>query len=298
MPIPLTVKVNEDFVLDAGTYEDFAGSNGMELLLRPPKTTMYHQVLAYLREKPDPRDQSSSGAADYEGVAAAAATLRWGSYLAVLLDREKRLWSAVKSPNTSRISDEEMARINIEASAALAEWVELYRTDRSQRLYFKLVNRAVAYLPMAKRKLKLKPTEFVALAQPEFATEILKLSAAECVQRLRADARRFASRIFANALTNHAWRNGPVEAIHGGGFQGYPLDQRRMSTTEERDLMTFASERLALGMMVCGRFRHERPTRPWPDQVLPYGLAGMLLITPSQWSLTESSREVRLPVAN
>jgi hypothetical protein len=29
--------------------------------------------------------------------------------------------------------------------------------------------------------------------------------------------------------------------------------------------------------------------------VLPYGLAKMLLITPSRWTLTESSREVRLP---
>ncbi len=56
-----------------------------------------------------------------EGVAAAALTLRWGSYLAVLLDRDKSVWNEASSPSTGRISDEEMARINIEASAALAE---------------------------------------------------------------------------------------------------------------------------------------------------------------------------------
>ena len=61
--------------------------------------------------------------------------------------------------------------------------------------------------------------------------------------------------------------------------------------------MAFASERLALGMAVCLQFALERPQRPWPEQVLPYGLAEMLLITPSRWTLTESSREVRLPAS-
>ena len=55
------------------------------------------------------------------------------------------------------------------------------------------------------------------------------------------------------------------------------------------------SEPLALGMTVCLRLTLEQPRRPWPEQVLPYGLAEMLLITPSMWTLTESSHEVRLP---
>jgi hypothetical protein len=55
--------------------------------------------------------------------------------------------------------------------------------------------------------------------------------------------------------------------------------------------MVFASERLAIGMMVCRQFS----ARAWSEQVVPYALAGMLLITPSQWTLTESSRQVRLP---
>jgi len=48
-------------------------------------------------------------------------------------------------------------------------------------------------------------------------------------------------------------------------------------------------------MTVCLHFATEYPARSWPDQVLPYGLAEVLLITPSGWTLTESSREVRLP---
>ena len=112
---------------------------------------------------------------------------------------------------------------------------------------------------------------------------------------MRGDADRHPSRLFANALLNTAWRNGPIENIHAGQFRGYPLDQRRMTHAEERELMAYASGRLALGMAVCQQFALEQPSRPWSEQVLPYGLAELLLITPSRWTLTESSREVRLP---
>ncbi len=60
--------------------------------------------------------------------------------------------------------------------------------------------------------------------------------------------------------------------------------------------MAFANERLALGMTVCLQFAMEQPRRPWSEQVLPYGLGEMMLITPSGWSLTETSHEVRLPL--
>lgn len=52
MRVSLTVRVNQDLVLDAGTCEEIAGSGGSELLIRPPRTTLFRQVLAYLREKP------------------------------------------------------------------------------------------------------------------------------------------------------------------------------------------------------------------------------------------------------
>jgi hypothetical protein len=51
--------------------------------------------------------------------------------------------------SSSRISDEEMARINIEASAALAEWIDIYRADPGRRQYTQLVDRAVYYLPIS-----------------------------------------------------------------------------------------------------------------------------------------------------
>lgn len=292
---PLQVRVNDELVLDAGTCEEVPGPHGPELLLRPAETTLFHQVLAYLQAKPDPPGRPSGSRVGREGVAAAALCLRWGSYLAVLLDRDKPVWSEVHTTTTSRISDEEMARLNIEAAAALAEWIDLYRDDPGGERYAQLVNRAVFYLPMPRKSSKLKVIEFAALAEPEMAARVVQAADSLRRERVRTDAERYPSRILANALVNTAWRNGPVEKIHAGGFRGYPLDQRRVTPGEERELMACVSERLALGMTVCLQFGMERPRRSWPEQVLPYGLAEMMLITPSRWTLTESSREVRLP---
>ena len=77
-----------------------------------------------------PREGDMAGSmVGREGVAAAALTLRWGSYLVALLDHDKPVWPEVHAQMTSRISDSEMARINIEASAGLAAWIELRRED-------------------------------------------------------------------------------------------------------------------------------------------------------------------------
>ena len=291
----LQVRVNDELVLDAGTCEWVQGPHGPEWLIQPPATTLFHQVFNYLRAKADPPKRPSGSTVGREGVAAAALVLRWGSYLAVLLDRDKPLWSEVHSAGTSRICDDEMARINVEASAALAEWIDLHRADPGA--YEQLVNRAVAYLPMPKKTFKLHVTGFWTLAMPETAARVIEMADATRVERVRADVDRHPSRIFANALLNSAWRNGPVENIHAGEFYGYPLDQRRVTPAEERERMSIVSQRLALGMTVCLRFAMEQPRRPWTEQVLPYGLAEMALITPSGWTLTEASREVRLPVA-
>ena len=188
-----------------------------------------------------------------------------------------------------------MARINIEASAALAEWIDLCRG--APRLYRMFVDRAFEYLPMPIRTAsKLKVKEFSAIAMPETAALVVQAADPERLARVRADAERWPNRMFANALVNTAWRNGPVEDVHAGYVQGYPLALRRMTPEEERDLMRFASDGMALGMTVCLQLTSERSRRSWPEQVLPYGLAELLMITSSRWTLTEASREVRLPV--
>ena len=85
--------------------------DGQRVFIRPAETTLFHQVLAYLQSKPDPVTRLPGTIAGREGVAAAAATLRWGSYLAVLLDHGKPVWDEAGTAGISRISDGEMARI-------------------------------------------------------------------------------------------------------------------------------------------------------------------------------------------
>jgi len=285
----LRVHVNDELVLDAG--DEATGDS--DRVIHPPRVTLFHQVLAYLRAKSSPPAPPAGWTIEDEGGAAAAAVLRWGSYFAVLADRSKPVWAEVHPPKTSRISDGEMARINIEASAALAEWVDICREDRGN--YESLVGRALTYLPLQKTKSTIQGSKFAILAMAEVAAKMVNATSADRVASARAQAERAPSRLFSNALVNTAWRNGPVEDIHAGVCHGYPLERRRVTVREERTLMGFAADRLTTGMGVCGDLTRERPARSWPEQVLPYGLAGMMLITPSGWTLTDATREVRLP---
>lgn len=284
------VRVNAELVLDVGWSELVATKAGREQYLRPPATSQFDQILKYLDAMPDPPVRSGPPLADLEGVAAAALVLRWGSYLAVLLDLDKPLWSEARSKTASRIADQEMARINIEASAALAKWIEVYRS-RGASEYQRLVRRAVAYLPMPLRRAKGAVSAFGALAEPALASACVALADPPRLNRVTDQVQRYPSRVFANALINTAWRNGPVEDVHAGEGEEYPLDRRRVAPSEERRLMRFASEGLAFGMAVCRDLAAD-PDR-WAAKVLPYGLAELLGVTPSEWSLTETSREVR-----
>jgi hypothetical protein len=178
----LRVRGNDELVLDAGTCEEVSGPHGPECLIRPLATTLFHQVLAYLKAKPDPPKLPSGSTVGREGVAAAALTLRWGSYLAA----------------------------------------------------------------------------FAALAVPTMANRLVHAVDPERLARVRTDVAGHPSRVFATAMVNVAWRNGPVENMHAGSFQGYTITQRRVTPAEEKELMQPASDGLALGMTVRSVLAWER----------------------------------------
>jgi hypothetical protein len=67
-----------------------------------------------------------------------------------------------------------------------------------------------------------------------------------------------------------------------------------VTVAEEHTLIAFAADRLTTGMGVCHDLAGERPARSWPEQVLPYGLAGAMLVTPTGWTVKEATRAVRL----
>ena len=212
----LRVRVNDELVLDAGTCEEVSGPQGPERILHPPKTTLFHQVLAYLKAKPEPPKRPFGSMAGREGVAAAALTCAGA--------RTSRSSSTATSPSGPRSArrDEPHQRRgdgphqHRGLGGARGVGRHLPR-DPGRRVYEQLVNRAVAYLPMPKKTSKIKVAEFGALAQPEVAARLvegsLRLARREGSRRCRAPPE---PRLRQCAL-NTAWRNGPVEDIHAGG---------------------------------------------------------------------------------
>ena len=81
---PLKIRVNDDLVLDAGCWEE--GPDGRRV--HPPAKTMFEQVIDYLSDMPEPSPYPWPRVGE-EAVAATAVCLRWGSYLAVLVNRDK-----------------------------------------------------------------------------------------------------------------------------------------------------------------------------------------------------------------
>ena len=139
----LHVRVADDFVLNGGNWmltEDQKGRPVARII--PPATPMFQQIIAYLEAKPVP-PTGSVRRAD-EARAAVAVCLRWGSYFDVLADPSRPDSPNIYNEQVSQIDDEEMARMNIEISAALAWWLTLSGSD--DRRYSQLVDRALAYL--------------------------------------------------------------------------------------------------------------------------------------------------------
>jgi len=231
-----------------------------------------------------------------EAVAATAVCLRWGSYLAVLADRDRPLWPQARQEGLSRIADSEMTRINVEASAALARWIDVMRTDWERYLSLMWAARR---LPMTRKRVKRDrgAMALLGLSIPEFAATLMPRAQGEWGRRARASAEAHPTRVLANAMINACWRNGPVEDIHAGQPSTYPLTQRRITPSEERTLVRTTAGRLAQGILAVFGLIHEKSERTWAERVLPFNLVPDLLVTPTGWSLDERTRPVWLPGA-
>jgi hypothetical protein len=252
---------------------------------------MFEQLLIYLEHVVDCQPDAYEGLnIGREAIAATAVCLRWGSYLAVLLDHTNSPCADIRDPEKSRIFDDEMAQINIEASAALAQWIDLMRSDWQR--YLALVQ-ASRRLPMPQKRVT-RDRAYVhlfALGTASFADLVNLPKYGEVYERVKAHP----TRTLANGLINACWRNGPVEDIHGGKLGSYPLLQQRVTTREEQRLMRTTASRMIYGLCGFSAPHVDPDPRPWPEQVLPYAYAAELLVTPTAWSLEETSRDVWLP---
>ncbi len=177
-----------------------------------------------------------------EAVALVAVCFRYGNYLRLLTWGDP-FAGFLRDPGLSRISNPEMRRINIEASAAVAEW--LRRRDEAPRDYHRLVRTARFWLrsPWLRGVRPIRDT-------PDFVRK-LKARYQEIVAALQFDpadgeVTRASHRQEANAFVNTVLRNGPLEDLHAGApSEGLLPGYRRLWPREIHRVMRHAVKETA-----------------------------------------------------
>lgn len=128
---------------------------------------------------------------------------------------------------------------------------------------------------------------------PELAAHLRNGWPADRLERDLGIATAHGIRVIANTITLFAWRNGPVEDVHSGRFEGYWLDRRRVPPKVEKAIVRHAQCGFSTGLKTVDSFKYQDAWPPPADRVLPflYGRA-----VPTGWSFTELSRVVELPL--
>jgi hypothetical protein len=302
----LTVNVNARFTVDAGSWQECVEEEQRPYrLVSPPQTTMFRQVLSYLEEtirneKVPPKSQLHFGEV---AIATVALCIRWGSYFAVLTNRDLPQWAAALDPEVSCIGDGEMARINIEASAALSSWIDLMRADQPR--FRKLVRAALRLLPFPIAQLDGSTyyhrfRAFSAFNSAHGRRYLLEAFArdfgSEWFERQRARILVNPTRALANGILNEHWRNeSGIEDVHAGTIAPpRPLTQSRITRAQEELLIQETTELFVPTMRALYNVVSKPSEETWPEQALPYAIA---FKPPADWSLDEQTREIALPDA-
>lgn len=286
----IQVKVTPELTLDFGTVEQTVQDGERGLLLTPAVVTPFEQLHDFLQRQPNP-GKTHRSLSELDAVAATALCVRWGSYYAVLADFEHQSWRFDGSVHES-IYDEEMARINIEASAAMSRWIDLYLSPSSTERAATLARRAVAYLPVVKR-IQIQEGFPFWISEEEARMRTKNTQTNSKLQAwLQAAADAPPSRILGNAIIHHAYRNGFIERVHAGRGEGLPsltpritpvVDQRIQSETN--GYLKNANSLLYV-LATSADYRHQS----WRQRAAPF------LFKAIYWSTTESSRSVFLPL--
>ena len=280
------VSVTSDLRLNFGVATKCERDGRTGYLLQPPSQTPYDQLTEYLSSKPDP-GSSWRTSRQLEALAATALTIRWGSYYAVLADLQHQPWRFDGSIDVQSIADGEMARINIEASDAMERWINLYISDRFRERSLAMARRAVACLPIHKKVLPL-PVSFRRISARD-ARRLVENTNVENRERLLEAANRAPLRILANAIITVAYRNGPIEEVHGGRGAGFPSDTPRLTPAIDRRIQSTAHGYMKAAHDLLWELESEGGHENWAERAAPYWF------TAPSWSTTEASREIFLP---
>lgn len=300
MPL-LALRVNDDLTLDAGWVEEVSDPQGFTRIITPPQKSMFFQLRDYLRQRSTTRSKLISIGLPEEALAATALCVMWGSYFAVLADFQKpfnRLTQKLLPKFVGRISNDEMARINIETSAALAHLIDLRLSDEKE--YQQLIRNALACLPIPIRRVANPITHhtiyFYNIAYSLVDSPELEDLLSRTPPDKLAAAQANPTRVFTNTLINYGWRNAKfIEDIHSGRTsRAYPLRYRRITKDEYHALFRDTASRFWEGFMAM-EAKLLPSQQGWAHNALAYLFYADAAISPTNWSLIEETRVVRLP---
>ena len=279
----LIITVSDDLSLNAGA----ASGQADTLCIHPPERPLFDQLCAWLDQCPRPTTGFNHWVL---GIGATALCLRWGTYLAVLMDEAKPIDPRAEQPATSMISDEEMRRINIEASSNLSRLLQLQHQDEDA--FFDRLRRAYEWLPMPQRRVKRnwEPLQtilgtLVGIHQAHDIT--LPESAQTAVSH--------PYRTLANAIIHFTYRNGPIEDSHAGREPAYSLNHRRFTDSQAQQIIRFTAERLSSFVSATPLWDEQIANMPpWPERMAALPAFRQY---PRNWSFTESSSRIHLKQA-
>ncbi len=326
---PILIRVNEALTLDAGSFSKAYDESARRVVytVRPPRRSLLEQLLAYL--DPLPNVPGIGLQSKYLGVGLTALAIRWGTYLATLLDEATACHSSLptrrkqtQSQGISYLTNAEMRRLNIEISANLAHLGK--RCRESRWAFYDLLGKAYEYLPMpfktAKPNHRLEHGLIQAYLEGSFLLHLkrhpeqvaqLTRSFEEAIDPAQMPVQLVnpadADRVIANFLTKFAWRNTLIEDYHAGtrSDPGLLPHQRRFSYRDERLLLgELSSNMLVISRQMDTFFCPDveispaftAPIAPFPESAtaLFNCSGGLYYVYPHDWSLTESSATVTL----
>lgn len=258
-----------------GRWQPFTWDNkgreqhGVELVpARPPWRDLFTSL--------DAAGQNLSGSPveiAEEATAVVACCLRYGSYFHVLTGGEY-FPEFTKNEDLSRIGDDEMKRINIEFSSALADWWMERGTD-PERIW-RRTRAALSLLPI-----NWDVDPFLIEARAEGLGDFLEKVAKDPSISSTHEA---TIRQEANHTVVRTYRNGLVEGLHAGTWSlgsevpGYV----RLYAAEARTICSAASEAIGGIMLV----------RDHEDLATVFRQVSTIA-APSYWSLTDETACVR-----
>jgi hypothetical protein len=212
-------------------------------------------------------------AVEDEAAAIVACCLRYGTYFHVMTSGEY-FPDFARDDGLSRVSDDEMKRINIEFSSALAQWWRERAADPSK--IWRRIRAALSLLPI-----NWAVDPFVIEARAEILGEFLEKVAGDPSISSTMEA---GVRQQSNHAVLRAYRNGVIERLHAGTWSlgsevpGYV----RLYADEVRGICSAATEVVGATMLV----------RESEDLGKVYRQVSSVA-SPSGWSLTDETASVR-----